>query len=100
MKKFIAATSIFFTLGFSAFANDKSYCTSLSEMAESFMRARQIEVPMSKLIEHAKGDPIIESVVVAAYNRPSFRTEQFAQREIAMFKNQVYMECFKIHGNK
>ena len=102
MKKFIAATAIFFTLGFSAFAEEKETvsCKDLSELAGQIMELRQAEVPMSKLMEAMGGEPTLEEIVVIAYSKPSFQGKEFIERQVAEYKNEVYRHCFKATRNK
>lgn len=79
-------------------------CTALGSLARSIMEKRQGGTDMSELmsvvdkfdVESFK--PIARSMVMMAYSMPRFNGEEFKQKTILDFSNQVQLACYQ--GNK
>ncbi|UCI21078.1 hypothetical protein FJ970_09050 [Mesorhizobium sp. B2-1-8] len=79
-------------------------CTALGSLARSIMEKRQDGTDMSAMmsvvdrfdVESFK--PIARSMVMMAYSMPRFNGEEFKQKTILDFSNQVQLACYQ--GNK
>ena len=81
-------------------ANDS--CRTWSSLATSIMSVRQKEMPMFDLMDLMKKtipDPtlqdVIKKIILAAYEEPSFRSENNQERAIKEFSNEMAMACIK-----
>lgn len=76
-----------------------SDCDVIGVLARSVMGARQSGVALDKMIEIADGEPrtkeLMTRVVMAAYERPQYRTETMKQQEIVTFSNDMMLACYK-----
>lgn len=76
-----------------------SYCTSVSEMANSIMKNRQNEVSMAKMMKATGGDPAIDAlgaeIIKDAYSTSAFRTEENQKRAVSEFENKWFSLCLK-----
>jgi len=81
-------------------ASGSQLCSKLSEMAESVAEARYNGVAMRNIIDRMKVDnesyeSIIISVIDEAYSLPNYSTDEYQQRAIREFGNEVYRTCIK-----
>ena len=92
--KYLLITVGFIALGGSASAATKvDLCNALEEMAMSIMEARQTNIPMSKIYEITKDNPITKSLTIAAYDLPRFSTEEYQQNSINDFGSKAFKSC-------
>ena len=95
MKKLLVATLL---LSSTASANVGSSCKMVHEYAKLVMEARQLEMPITKLMKIANGDKVAESLIKAAYNEPGYRVKENQTREIDRFANEAYLVCLEAKG--
>jgi len=79
--------------------NDLGICESVSGLAKSIMGARQSGVSISKIMQLANGSTLAESLIIAAYGKPSFSTEQYKEEVIREFSDEAYLSCIKTLRN-
>lgn len=92
----ILLVSFLTIMAISAHADDyREMCNSLSEAAKSTMERRQEGVSMRKVMEIAKGNKLLESVVISAYDSPRYSTEEMQARSVEDFRDKWYLECIK-----
>lgn len=76
-------------------------CNIYYEMAESIMKARQSLVPIIESMEIAEsiGNDnfirITKEIVVDAYSKPAFSSDDGKRRIIEEFANKYYLRCIK-----
>jgi hypothetical protein len=87
---FIAVTSI------PSYADDfRDLCNKLNETAQSIMEDRQEGVSMKKLMEIAKGNKLIENIIIAAYDRPRYYTKEMQIKSVEDFRDEIYLYCIR-----
>lgn len=97
MKHAIAAIALALTLATSAQA-DK--CQDAGDLAESVMTARQNGTPISRLMEIANGQEVIVKMVLMAYGKPRYSTDEFQSRAIEDFRNLWEIGCYQAMTEK
>lgn len=77
-------------------------CKGLGDLAEQVMMIRQAEAPMSDVLaslvppdDGSGATGIIRSVILAAYDEPAMRTPENKTQQVARFRNDVELQCFK-----
>lgn len=69
-------------------------CSEFASLAKVIMEKRQAETPVVSLIEVAEGEDV-RDLILAAYERPAYRTPESQAREISKFENAAYLSCNK-----
>lgn len=77
----------------------KKRCSSMGDLAEQIMGARQDGIAMSKMIETAQGQ-LTETMIMGAYERPRYNTEANRKREIGDYRDAWYLRCVKLSNKK
>lgn len=78
-----------------------SGCDAIGVLARSVMDARQSGVPLEKQMAIAEGGDnavvkeLMIRIVMAAYERPHYRTETMRQHEVITFSNSMAFACYK-----
>lgn len=90
MKKLIALAALMVALPASAMT-----CEELSDYAAEVMAKRQDEVSMVDVMKEAKTD-VQRSVVLSAYQRPSFVGDKWKSKTIKSFANDVAASCYAL----
>lgn len=77
-----------------------AFCKDFERAAEKIMTARQDGMAMSEMMEAASEmeeaySDIAKTMVVEAYSKPLYRTEDFKRRAISEFANDSYLVCIK-----
>jgi len=78
-------------IGISYAGDDK--CKSVEDLAEVIMGCRQSGVAMSSAMKVADDEPVTRAMVIDAWQRPMYNTEEYKQRSIQRFKDDWYMQC-------
>lgn len=79
----------------------KRLCSSASQLAKSIMTARQNGVPMAQAMEfpdatdNEKARAVAHAMVITAYEKPRFTTQEFITRAVADFESEMYLYCIK-----
>ena len=79
---------------------DFEYCKMLELLARKHMTARQKGVPMVKLYEIAQNSAISKKMVIDAFKRPRYSTEEMQQGEIDDFANTYFAACLQAMDDK
>jgi hypothetical protein len=89
------------TMAISAHADEyREMCNSLSGAARKTMERRQEGVSMQKLMEIAKGNELIEGIIISAYDSPRYSTKEMQARSVEDFRDKWYLECIKKQRDK
>jgi hypothetical protein len=95
----IAACSILLAwTAVSAEENQKDdLCATYAELAETIMRSHQSGVSLSQVFEvmGSDSDPLVRELVIKAYDKPRYRTDQAKNRAISDYRDFVHVECLK-----
>lgn len=101
MIRSIAAVALTIALGLggvsaanaSEYEPSHKYCSGIENIARKVMIGRQAGIPISSWME----DPqiLLEEIVVAAYEKPRFKSKGAQKWAVDEFTNQWYLRCFK-----
>lgn len=76
------------------------FCPRVESMSRAIMESRQVGVPLVKLLELQKRvGPATEwarPIMMMAYHKPRYRTEEFQQREIDDFAEEMFLMCMNL----
>lgn len=72
---------------------DTADCAEIGEIAGNVMRLRQVEHPISVLLDWAEEDTLMRTIVLEAYSQPGYVTPAAQERAAARFENHVVKEC-------
>jgi hypothetical protein len=83
-------------------------CKSIGEIAETIMKQRQQEVPMSEMISRLQAaqamgifdnfgltPELIAAMVTAAYKQPAFSSPELQANMVAAYRNEAEVLCFE-----
>jgi len=79
-------------------------CVFMGEVASIIMTARQKNLPMSEVMKamdkfSADVAPLARDMVIAAYEEPSYSTDQVKSKQLADFSNAAQLQCYKAGGH-
>ena len=104
MKKIVSFILIIFSsISSPSFVlSDAVSCSEIGKIAKTIMEGRQIEVPISTMmdaitsnIEEGDGQAALRKLVILAYEMPSYSTKEMQQSMVAEFRNQIELKCYK-----
>mgnify|MGYP003147788210 CR=1 FL=1 len=78
-------------------------CPMIIEIAENAMKGHQGGTPMTAMLEVAqearKSDAavgqLVEDIILAAYEKPRYRTAEAKLREVEIFRDEAAVACWK-----
>lgn len=70
-------------------------CKDVGDLAEALMKARQLNVPISKIIEKV---PKLKGLTLEAYKYPAYSSERYRTKAIKEFRNRAEIACYKKGG--
>ena len=91
MKNLIVALTLFAASPVMA----EGLCTDIEEIATAVHEARSAGVSVTRMMELANGSQVIETIVLDAYDRPRYQTEQVIIRDRQEFVNKWVMHCIR-----
>lgn len=99
MVKFLVLLLLAFPLQARELASDDiNTCEVIAEKAKSIMEVRQVGAPMQEVMDAVK-DSAIKSLyfelVIQAYERPRYQSDEFRRRAVVDFQNEWYLSCVK-----
>ena len=98
MKTLTALTlAILMALSTTALAEgeEQASCDQIANVAKSVMSGRQGGVSMGTLVGIAKGNALIEKMVVEAFESGRYSTKEIQDRQISEFRDKWFLWCFK-----
>jgi hypothetical protein len=97
MRTLIATLVLLMALSAPAQA-EQAYCENVADMAERIMELRQNGASAADVMAIAKGNDLLQAMTVEAYEGGRYRVEANQQREIADFRDEWYLWCFKVRN--
>lgn len=94
MKKLLLAATVALSAAMPAQAEQAS-CQQIGELARMVMEKRQEGVSMSVLMGIAKDNKLIRVMVVEAFKRPDFSSDEYKKREQIKFRNAFESLCYQ-----
>ena len=98
MKALTALTlAILIALSTTALAaeEEQASCDQIANVAKSVMSGRQAGVSMGAMVGIAKGNALIEKMVVEAFESGRYSTKEIQDRQISEFRDKWFLWCFK-----
>jgi len=98
MKTLLAILAIMLTTSLQA----KDNCIGLSELSETIMSNRQHGTDITKLVklfqkpQYATMRPYVTAKAIEAYEEPRYSTTEYQDNAIADFKNDAFLECYRV----
>lgn len=98
-KTAIAAIAMLLPVSAIAEPTPHEFCTEIAGLAEVIMEGRQNGTPMHAMMDVAArgSDPVMnsatETLVIDAFSRPRYGTEQYKQMTISDFADSAYLSC-------
>ena len=74
---------------------DPGSCENTGIIAAKIMEARQLGIPISKLLQVAN-DKTTEAMVYQAFDVSRFQTDEYQQRAIRDFREKWEVTCYKV----
>lgn len=74
-------------------------CKQFEEMAAQVMRNRLLGVPLSDMIEASRAggsgpvSDIARAIVLGAYGRPAYQSEDMQRRAVREYATSIYLAC-------
>lgn len=68
-------------------------CQPISEFAKELMDARQAGVPLAQALTVARHNATMEALIVSAYRKPRYSTEDYRERAAVEFANATLVTC-------
>lgn len=92
MRRVLLGFTLLVVLATPAFGQD--WCKLLANVAETIMLCRQEGVPMEQVMDATAIVAFVE-VVIDAYDRPRFSTDELQRKAVSDFRDFYYLECVK-----
>ncbi len=86
----------------SVFAEDKDLvsCEQFEQMARTIMDGRLSGVSMSAMMAVPGGSELSKLLIIEAYEKPKYSSEERKKEAISEFGNQIYLQCIKSRSKK
>ena len=95
MKTLIAAVAVSLTMSPAVAETAENNCKTVERVAIAAMTSRQYGVPLSKMLEITATAPLARTIVLEAYGKPKFSTEEHKKAFITEFGNVILLTCLK-----
>ena len=93
MKKTILALTLIASMPVTAQVS--GFCKSIADISETIMEKRQEGVKMIDMLELAKDNKAVESIVLDAYDFPKFSLDENKREMVSDFSDRWLMACIK-----
>lgn len=97
MKRLLIILSFYFLVLSPAYAlseKDQDFCATMSKLASAAMGMRQAGVEVVDAMSVAESD-IGRHMIIDAYSRPMYYTEEMQKRAKSEFATEYYIYCIK-----
>ena len=91
----VIAAMFIFSMQVNAEKSTHEICSDASEGAEKIMKLRQQGYSMRKLMEEFQDNDFGKAIVQDAYDQPRYNTDEYQQKIIKKFSNEIYSLCIK-----
>lgn len=78
---------------------DDHVCKVLGMVAGSIMENRQMGIPLSDMLE-VTPMPLLRQIVLLAYEKPRYYSDEVVREEIQDFRNDIEVECYRKEMSK
>lgn len=68
-------------------------CQPIAEFAKELMDARQAGVPLAQALTVAHHNATMQALIISAYRKPRYSTEQYQERAAVDFANDTLVTC-------
>jgi len=92
-------TAIALTIAAPAYAEENN-CAAYGGLAETVMSLRQKGVPMSAQMGISGVSKTVEWIIMEAYKKPRYNSEELKQNTIADFRNDVELFCYESNAQR
>ena len=99
MKYLLITTAVLLATTVTAQAN-KEVCTAVSETASLIMELRQSNAPLSAILEVVRDVAILEELVMEAYKKPRYSSDEYQNNAIADFGNLAMLTCLQSYKER
>lgn len=80
------------------------FCPRVESMSRTIMKGRQVGVPLVRMLEAQKSSgestDWARPIMMMAYHKPRYHTEEFKQREIDDFAEEMFLMCMNLEKGK
>lgn len=76
-----------------ALSTSLTLCQPISEFAKAAMEARQAGVPLAQALTVARHNATMQALIISAYRKPRYSTEQYRERAAVDFANETLITC-------
>ncbi|WP_072432769.1 hypothetical protein [Azotobacter vinelandii] len=96
MLRTIPVAVIFMAASYFVCAEESSdRCEQIGALAEVVMENRQNGISLMNSMKAAKDDRLAKDLIMWAYKKPGYSTDQLKKRAVVDFQNEVYMMCLE-----
>ena len=82
-------------------AGERTPCQARSEWARDVMVTRQFDgAPVEAIYADARGDKVLQAIVIAAYKLPRYQSRGFREIAIDEFANATFIKCVENSNGK
>lgn len=74
---------------------EQASCQQIGEIAQIVMQKRQEGASMSTLINATGGNELVRVMVMEAFKRPDFSSDEYKKREQIKFRNAFESLCYQ-----
>lgn len=78
---------------------DDHVCKVLGMVAGSIMENRQLGIPLSDMLD-VTPMPLLRQIVLLAYEKPRYYSDEVVREEIQDFRNDIEVECYRKEMSK
>lgn len=69
-------------------------CPMFGKLAEQALELRELGVPLSKLMETAAGQKLVQALYIDAYDLPMFSVPENIKEQKVEYRNSVEVRCY------
>lgn len=77
-----------------ALSSALTLCAPVAEFAKELMVARQAGVPLAQALT-VSTQPTMQALIVSAYRKPRYTTEEYRERAAVDFANETLIACLE-----
>lgn len=77
-------------------AETEDVCANMGDAAEAIMSLRQNGYPISDLMDKFGDSNLFRAIILSAYEKPRFSTDEYKQESVRDFRNEVETLCYSM----
>ena len=94
MKKLLAVT-LLITSFFTHSEPVSEICSGAHDLAKVVMQLRQQNISIVSVLSKIEADEMTKNIIILAYEKPLYSTQEMKDKTVADFANEVFMICYK-----